>query len=66
MSWYLCQVIHYPRPCGIIRESEMLSMSFGFVYMLEKPQCLLKSVTSLDHVRKKAKENKCDINPLFY
>lgn len=60
VSWYLCQVIHYPRYYGIIREREMFSMPFGFVHMLEKPQCLLKSVTSWDHVRKKQK--KCDLD----
>lgn len=60
VSWYLCQVIHYPRHYGIIRGGEMLSMPFAFVHMLEKPQCLLKSMTSWDHVRKMQK--KCDLD----
>lgn len=34
----------------------MLSMPFGFVHMLEKPQCSSKSVTSWDHVRREQKK----------
>lgn len=61
MSWYLCQVIHYPRHYGIIREREMLSMPFGFVHMLEKP-VFIKNCDIMGPCKEKAEENECARN----